>query len=180
MPHQTVKQKTWVRPLEQRAQDTKYPEIKRLMLSEAEEVAALIYDSLGIKELGVGGHFQFNALWRLCQEHGCEPYVSPVLMRKAGGLWVDFNGDVSEFGDGGQIMLSAHMTFAESCAVMLHELAHRVLYSPRFSDWALEGSRRYRNYDPREWQEAVARAVERLFLKAGGTGLLPPRFYRSR
>ena len=167
-----LKGKGRIRTMQERATDLTHPALKQQLLHHAEEVGGLIFECLALPR---NAAFGFNSVWNLCCEHGCEPLVLPELPRYSGGLYLDWRHENTEFSDGGYIALSAHMTFAESCAVMIHELAHRLLYTPRFADW-LDKEREYRCYDEREWQEAVARAVERRFLEAGGTGLLPPRY----
>ncbi len=135
------------------------------MLTDA---AASIYDMLGIRQTR-----RFTDIWTLCEEHGVRPIVCPAGGPQKWGLFTG-GGDISDISDGGVIMLSENMTFAESCGVLIHELTHRILYSGRIADWALDHN--HCRYDPHDWQEAVASTVEQLFLEAGGTGLRKPRY----
>ena len=135
------------------------------MKQEAAKVASVIYSDLGLNK----GRLDFARCWQLCQEHHSEPLVLD-FPRRIGGFYVE---TIHNYVGSGHVVLSGNMTMLEACAVMVHELIHKLIYSPRYESLNDDN---HRQYDKKEFQELVCRAVEARFLENGGAGLLPPRY----
>lgn len=119
-------------------------------MREARRAAFRIFRDLKIQR----GKVSLSVAIELCEAHGGEPIAVPVPGRF--GCCID-----------GAILVSVNGSEDETATVIIHELAHRLsmaseAYSEHNRPW-------FRRFDYRQFQELVAREVERLWVKAGGT-----------
>lgn len=133
--------------------------LKDRMKKDAAECAAVIFADLGIKP----GKRNFRACHKLLDTYGGDHWYLPAEEMPKGvlGCCVRINDAHS------RIFITQALPPKERCAVMIHELAHRLHGGQAYEHL---NDVRFKDYPYKQFVELLALNVELLYLEAGGTG----------